>query len=97
MACTVIFEVRAKPGTGKNLLQGFRDVLPETRNKPGCRGVEVTVNLDDPDNVLLIQRWDSRGHYETYLDWRKQRGDLKSFGEALAAPPNIRFFETTDV
>jgi quinol monooxygenase YgiN len=42
MTCIVILEVTAKKGAGMQLLETFRALLPDTRNKDGCQGVEVT-------------------------------------------------------
>ncbi len=76
MTCIVIFEVTAKPGTGTPLLESLSAILPDTRNKDGCQGVEVTANLDNADHFLLVERGATRKHYEDYLAWRQQRGDL---------------------
>jgi quinol monooxygenase YgiN len=47
MTCIVILEVTAKKGAGMQLVETFRALLPDTRNKDGCQGVEVTTNLDN--------------------------------------------------
>jgi quinol monooxygenase YgiN len=41
MACIVILEVTAKKDTGLQLVETFRALLPDTRNKDGCQSVEV--------------------------------------------------------
>jgi quinol monooxygenase YgiN len=97
MTCIVIFEVNAKKGTGAQLVEAFRTILPDTRNKEGCQGVEVTANLADADNLLLVERWKTRKDYETYLAWRQQRGDIDKLSELLAEPPSIRYFDLTNV
>jgi quinol monooxygenase YgiN len=97
MTCIVIFEVTAKDGTGTQLLEAFRALLPDTRNKDGCQGVEVPTNLENADNLLLVERWATRKHYENYLAWRKQRGDIDKLAGALAGPPSIRYFDQTSV
>jgi quinol monooxygenase YgiN len=96
MACIVILEVTAKKGTGLELLETFRAILPDTRNKDGCQSVEVTTNLDNSDNLVLVEHWTTRQHYENYLAWRQERGDLDRLAGALAAPPSIRYFDLTD-
>lgn len=96
MTCTVILETKAKPGTGAQLVEAFRQILPDTRNKDGFVELTVHVNQDDPDDILLIERWTSRSAYETYLGWRQQRGDLDTLAAALAGPPRIRYFDATD-
>jgi quinol monooxygenase YgiN len=97
MTCIVILEVTAKKGTGMQLVENLRALLPDTRNKDGCQGVEVTTNLDDADNLVLVERWATRKHYENYLAWRQQRGDLDKFTAELAGPPSIRYFDLTSV
>jgi quinol monooxygenase YgiN len=50
-------------------------------------------NQEDPEVVLIVEQWDSRQHYERYLAWRAERGDMEIFGAMMAGPPNIRFFD----
>src|SRR5689334_1481894 len=97
MTCIVILEVTAKKGTGMQLVEALRGLLPDTRNKDGCEGVEVTTNLDNPDNLVLVERWATRKHYENYLAWRQQRGDLDKLVAGLAEPPSIRYFDPMGV
>jgi quinol monooxygenase YgiN len=96
MTCIVILEATAKKDTGTQLVEAFRALLPDTRKKDGCQGVEVTTNLDNPDNVVLVERWATRKHYEDYLAWRQQRGDLDKLAAALVGPPSIRYFNVTN-
>lgn len=93
----VMLEVTAKPDTGREMLEMFRQVLPETRNKDGCLSVEVTVNQDRTDNLLLVMRWASRQHYQTYRDWRETKGDVQRFADLTVGGLSTRFFEVTDV
>jgi quinol monooxygenase YgiN len=96
MACVVILEVTAKKGTGSQLVEAFRAILPDTRKRDGCQRVEVTTNLDNSDNLVLVEHWATRQHYESYLAWRQQRGDLDQLAAALEGPPSIRYFDLTD-
>ena len=96
MSCIVIFEVTAKKGTGTQLVEAFRSILPVTRAKDGCEEVEVTTDAGDADHLLLVERWTTRKNYEDYLAWRQERGDLDVLGEMLAAPPTVRYFNPTD-
>jgi quinol monooxygenase YgiN len=95
MTCIVIFEMTAKEGTGMQLVEALRALLPDTRNKDGCQGVEVTTNLDNTDNLVLVERWMARKDYENYLAWRQQRGDIDKLAGLLAGPPSIRYFNLT--
>ena len=96
MSCTVILEVTAQADKAGELLGVFGAILGDTRAFDGCQGVEVVVNQDDAANIVLIERWDSRAHYEKYLGWRQERGDLDTLGGMLAGPPSIRYFDPSE-
>ena len=97
MPCYVMLEFTAKKGTGPALLEGLRGALPVTRSKEGCRSLELTVNQDDPDNMLIVMRWESRDHYDTYRAWREANGDVGKFAEATENGLSTRFFDISDV
>ena len=96
MAARVILEVKAKPGTGDELIAFLRSVLPETRAHEGCTSVETLRNSDDADNVVVVEVWETREQYEKYLAWQRERGTSARLMEALAEPPSIRHFDVTD-
>ena len=96
MAKRVILEVKAKPGTGDELVAFFRSILPETRAHEGCTSVDALQNSDDADNVVLVEDWETREQYEQYLAWQRERGTSDRLMEALAEPPAIRHFDVTD-
>ena len=97
MPCYVMLEFTAKPGTGPAVLEALRGALPETRNKDGCNTLEVTVNQDNRDNMLLVMRWATRKHYETYRAWREANGDVKRFADMTVEGLETRFFDNSDV
>ena len=92
----MILEVKAKPGTGDELVAFFRSILPETRAHEGCTSVDALQNNDDADNVVLVEDWETREQYEQYLAWQRERGTSDRLMEALAEPPTIRHFDVTD-
>lgn len=96
MAVRVLLEVRAKPGTGNELVAYLRTILPETRAYEGCLGADMLQNSDDGDNLVLVETWETREQYEKYLAWRRGRGDSDRLKEGLAEPPDIRHFEVAD-
>ena len=96
MAVRVLLEVKAKPGTGNDLVAVFKSALPETRAYEGCIGIDTLQSSDDPDNLLLVEVWETRGHYEKYLAWRQETGVFDQLTQALAGPPSIRYFDLTD-
>lgn len=96
MPVTVILEVQAQPDKPAELKQLLKDILSDTRAYDGCIGVDVTENQDDTANIVLLEKWQSRAHYEKYLGWRQETGALDTLATYLAQPPSIRYFDPVD-
>jgi quinol monooxygenase YgiN len=54
-------------------------------------------NLDDSTNLVFYELWDSREHYQKYLNWRTERGDFENLSSKLASPASIRYYDRIDV
>lgn len=96
MAVRVLLETQAKPGTGADLVAFFRSIMSETRAYEGCLSVDTLQNSDDADNVVLVEEWETRGQYENYLAWRREKGVSDRLMQMLAGPPSIRHFDVTN-
>ena len=92
---TVIVEIRAKEGTGNNLISTFKKVRPFTRESDGIISIELIQNQDDPDALIFIERWETRDHYEKYLAERTEAGALETLAELIEGELNIRYFDQT--
>ena len=96
MTCYAMLEFTAKKGFGPDLLTGLRAALPTTRSKDGCLSLELTVNQDNSDNMIIVMRWQTRKHYETYRAWREEMGDVKRFADVTESGLSTRFFDIAD-
>lgn len=96
MACTVLLELQVQGDKVETLKGVFKDILGDTRAYDGCIGVDVVNNQDDPTNLVLVEKWESRAKYEKYLGWREETGALEQLGSMLAAPPSIRYYDPVD-
>lgn len=93
MTTQVIFEFTAKKDCVEKVQRWLKEVLPDTRGFDGCVTLHVVQNQDDPTAIMIIEQWETRAHYERYLAWRGERGDMEVFGSMMVGPPNIRFFD----
>jgi quinol monooxygenase YgiN len=92
----VLVELKSQPDDVAELGALLRSTLiPVTRSYEGCEGLSLHVNQDDPGHFLVLQRWTSRKRFESYLEWRRERGDLPRLQELLSGPPTFRYFDDT--
>lgn len=96
MAVFVLFEAQVKPEAVDALKATLKEILPGTRTYDGCQGIDILTNLEDGNNLVFCERWDSRDHHKKYLAWRTETGVMEKLGAAMAAPPRIRYFERVD-
>lgn len=96
MSVTVLLEAHVKPEAVEQVKAALKAVLPETRTYKGCQGIDAHFNMDDGNNLILLERWESREQHAKYLAWRTETGFMEKLGAALAAPPTIRYFERVD-
>lgn len=96
MSVTVLFEIQSKSESIDALKSTLKNILPDTRSYDGCQKVDVVGNQDDSCNVVLIQTWTSRQHYEKYLAWRTETGAIETLGTMLSQPPTIRYYDDID-
>lgn len=93
MSCQVILTFEAKADCVEKAREWLKRVLPDTRSFDGCITLHVIQNQDKPTEILIIEQWDSRRHYEKYLAWRTETGIMNEFRAMMAADPHIRFFD----
>jgi quinol monooxygenase YgiN len=93
----LILELSIEPESVEAYLAQFPQILPDTRAFDGCEEIRVQQNVDDPTDVVLLERWASREQFETYATWRRDRGDLEQLDKGLAGRPKMRFYRDVDV
>ena len=97
MSVNVLLEIQVQPANITQLKVMLREMLAETRAHDGCISVQVVQNQDDLGNFVLIQRWQSRAHYEHYNAWRAATGAAQAVSGKLSAIYSTRYFDTVDV
>ena len=97
MSVTVLLEITVPPEKSAAVEAMLAEMLVDTRKFDGCISVDAIRNQDDPGNVFLIERWESRDHHARYNAWRAETGASSSAAAELAATYNIRWFDTLAV
>ena len=84
MSQTVHVLFPCNEGMGAGLVEALKSALVDTRAFDGCESIEVYVDLDQPDKVVLWEKFASRAHHEAYLAWRVETGLLEMLAPILA-------------
>ena len=91
MSVVVNLQLKVKQGQIPAIIETFRELLPGTREYEGCQWVKLMTNLDDENVVEAVSQWDSKRHYDAYLQWRVDTGAVAALTEFLDAEPVFRF------
>ena len=66
MPIRLLVTFRAAPGRGAELAQFYRTRCAEAREEPGCEQFEAFQSVDDPDKVILLERWKDKAALEVH-------------------------------
>ena len=97
MSIKVIVELKLKQGMLDGAMVLFSELLPETRARTGSEGVILYNDIENKLKVILIEQWSTRTDYESYSQWRVERGDLVKLSELLQEAPSKSFFSYLSV
>lgn len=93
MSIMIILDAKLKADKVEDTKSLFAEMLPDTRGFDGCEGITMILNEEDPTNMVLVEKWASKSHYEKYHHWREETGGLDRIRELLDGRPGRRFFE----
>ena len=94
MSVMLKVQITSKPGRGQELAQLIQPV-PVHNEIDGCSGIEVFTNNTNPDEIMIIEYWDSVEKHKTFLSGLDKSGGL---GKMLALSGNVvrNYFIKTD-
>lgn len=96
MAINAILELRLKADSLATANQVIHATLTATRAFPGCQGVTVLVDVDDPTRVVLYETWESVEHDRAYRAWRATPEGASDLGSIMAGPPTVTLFNVAE-
>jgi quinol monooxygenase YgiN len=97
MSVHIIVDMNVKSGSLDQMTAFMRDNLGDTRAFDGCKSLMVQSNVDEPNNLIIVQQWQSRAHYDKYLGWRTESGGMGTMKSMLAGAPSVRYYDMVDV
>jgi quinol monooxygenase YgiN len=86
---TVIATVNAKPGKEPEVEALLRELIPTTRQEPGCLNYDLHVANEQPTNFLLHENWTSQQHLQDHLARPHIRAFLDRIPGLVNEPPQI--------
>ena len=93
MSVTVLLEVTVKAESIDALIAMVAENFKETREYDGCLEVYMNRGHDNPNELVLVEQWETRSHYERYLAWRTETGVSEKLAGMLSAPAIFRYFD----
>jgi quinol monooxygenase YgiN len=92
MTIMMKFELSAKGDSIKDISNFFNEILPGTREFPGCEGAYIAYSEEEKSKFVLIEYWRASGDFDKYIEWRTNIGDFARLNSMLASEPNIKPF-----
>ena len=96
MSVWVLLEAQVQSDKIAEVKSSLAQNLPDTRSFAGCQGIDALFNMDAPEKVVVVEKWESRSHYDKYLQWRQESGLVDKMSSMLVGPLTIQYYERAD-
>lgn len=82
------------PGKREQFIERVKNegVLSAIRGEDGCIRYDYYFSEKDPDELLLIEAWESKAHQQTHLE-QPHMDTMRSFKDAYVSTTHLRVFE----
>ena len=96
MTVSVLLEGVLKEGEVEGFIELASEAYKVTRAYDGCHGINLTLNVENRNNFVMTETWETKEHYEKYLAFRTEDGTVEMIGSLCDEGPSIRIFDITD-
>jgi quinol monooxygenase YgiN len=93
MTISVLFEGTLIGGKQDDFTELCREAFKVTRSYDGCQTIDLTYNVENENNWVLTETWDSKEHYEKYVAFRIEDGTVETISLICEEAPSIRIFD----
>ena len=85
MSVLSIVKLTSKSGLRDSLLEAIAPAVAATREQPACTSIELVCGIENVDEVLLVERWQSVQDHEDFINGVIASGGLDEIMGLLAA------------
>jgi quinol monooxygenase YgiN len=96
MTVSVLLEGVLREGQVDDFTELCKEAYKVTRAYDGCHGINLTLNVENNNNFVMTETWESKEHYDKYLAFRVEEGTVELIGSQCDEGPTIRIFDITD-
>ena len=97
MTVKVIMNAKAKAGTGNEVAEYLKSRMPTTRTYDGCLSAVSYQGVDDTDDVMTLETWESREHHKKYISRRRGEGDTARHKGMFDGEPRYGYVEEVEI
>lgn len=87
----VVATFKAQEGKAEDVIAGLTPVIEQTHEEAGCLSYALHRDANDPDTLVLVERWTSQVALESHFQQPYMAGLGELAGQLLAAPPTLNF------
>jgi quinol monooxygenase YgiN len=73
MAIRHVVTIQVARGRAADFASAFKELQAIAQQEQGCEQYELFQSLDDPDKVVLLERWASQGLLEKHMEAERTR------------------------
>lgn len=96
MSVLVIVDFLFKPEGVDPFMETVKERLPFARTYEGCQEIDLFRDEDDPNHFVLVERWESRPHYDKYRAWAMAQPGTEQLVQALQRDMTTMYLEKTE-
>ena len=92
MAIRLVVTFKAQPGKAQDFAAAFAPVMAITHAEKGCEQYQLFQALDEPDTLVLLERWTTAEDLDAHMQAMQARGGSPT-GQFSAGPPALERYE----
>lgn len=94
MAIRLVVTFQAAPGKAQDFADAFKPVAELTHQEEGCEQYELFISQENPDRLVLLERWTSAAHLDKHMEAMRARGPSPTADfRAEGSQPSLERYE----